>query len=159
MCMYNVQVPAYTCKCLAAVVVRACKCTYLAAATATEYAFLITFLAYHRYTCTHVQIYTCMIMYITMYTNSTLLRMSMSIVWSLQIDGEGGKDGERLSRVVGLFGPGREPPIIKPKPKPKTRPRPVQHTLSDQTDAPTDESPGAMVGWCGNFFDMYCTCK
>jgi hypothetical protein len=61
-----------------------------------------------------------------------------------KIEDEGKKDGERLTRVTGLFSPGKEPPVIKPKPKPKTRPRPVQVIRTDQTDAPNAETPGSV---------------
>ena len=68
---------------------------------------------------------------------------------SIQIDGEGEKHEEKLSRIVGLLGPGKEPPVIRPKPKPTTKPKPVHVAQPDQTDSPSENSPGAMV--CHHF--------
>ena len=49
-----------------------------------------------------------------------------------------------------LFSPGKEPPVIKPKPKPKQKPRPVRDTGADNTDAPPELSPGAVVCYYHN---------
>ena len=63
----------------------------------------------------------------------------------LQIDDEKETHEDKLSRVVGLLGPTKEPPLIKPKPKPKMKLRPVTATQCDQTDTSCVESPGEMV--------------
>ena len=49
--------------------------------------------------------------------------------------------------MVGLFGPGKEPPVVKPKPKPKpkTKPRPVRVIPAEHTDGADVVSPGAKV--------------
>ena len=63
----------------------------------------------------------------------------------LQIDEKDNE--EKLSRVVELFGSGKELPIVRPKPKPATKPRPARIARSSDTDAPTDVSSGIMVSF------------
>lgn len=52
---------------------------------------------------------------------------------------------------MGLFGPGKEPPVIKPKPKTRAKPKRVIH--GDHSDGPTPESPGATV-WVLHMYNV-----